>query len=167
MYKSSFLRSIQIPDFSLFLTLYTFRKIYLHEKGQFWPKSDMRRVGQTEAIDIKVKTLFVGEFELVQRRILDTPERPCEEDERFSLTECMLEFVAGRVGCHLDWVGRSKLPHQPPCESLQELKEYSDLLQEMGDFSWATLSRQTGCHGKCQYKEYRFNKVVSDNLIPS
>ena len=133
-------------------------KIYLHERGQFWPTGALEAIGQSNSLDLKIKTIFSGDFTLVQRRILDTPERPCEEDERFSLTECMLEFVARRVGCHLDWVG-SKLPHQPPCESLQELKEYSDLLQEMGDFSWATLTSQTGCHGKCQYKEYSFNKV--------
>ena len=99
-------------------------KIYLHERGQFWPSADMLRLGQTEAVNLKTRTLLEGEFQLVERRILNTPTRPCEEDERFSFTECMMEFLARRVGCHLDWVGTWTLPQYPPCSSLQELRQF-------------------------------------------
>ena len=30
----------------------------------------------------------------------------------------------------------------------------------MKDYSWVKLTRETGCYGKCHYKEYRFNKVT-------
>ena len=60
--------------------------------------------------------------------------------------KCMLEFVAVRVGCHLDLVGTHKVPQFPSCD-------------------WVRLTRETGCYGKCQYKEYKFNKVtVNFNL---
>ena len=119
----------------------------------------MLRLGQTEAVYVKTRTLFVGEFQLVERRILNTPARLCVEEERFSFTECMLEFIARRAGCHLDWVGTFNLPDYPPCQSLQQLEQYSDLLEKVGDFSWARLTKESGCYGKCRYKEYRFNKV--------
>ena len=35
-----------------------------------------------------------------------------------------------------------------------------ELLEEIKDYSWVSLTRQTGCYGKCQYKEYKFNKVT-------
>ena len=39
------------------------------------------------------------------------------------------------------------------------MEKYSNLLEEIKDFSWVRLTRETGCYGKCQYKEYKFNKV--------
>ena len=134
-------------------------KIYLHERGQFWPSPALERLGQSQPVYLKTKTLLVGEFQLVERRILNTPARPCVEEERFSFTECMLEFIARRAGCHLDWVGTFNLPDYPPCQSLQQLEQYSDLLEKVGDFSWARLTKESGCYGKCRYKEYRFSKV--------
>ena len=135
-------------------------KIFLHERGQFWPGVDMTRLGQTESINLKIQTRMDGNFHLVQRKVLNTPARPCEEAESYSFTRCVLEFVASRVGCHLDWVGTFQPPRNPPCRSLKEIEKYSNLLEEIKDFSWVRLTRETGCYGKCQYKEYKFNKVT-------
>ena len=134
-------------------------KIYLHERGQFWPGVNMARLGQTESIYLKTKTRINGDFRLVERRVLNTLARPCQEDESYSFTRCMLEFVAGRVGCHLDWVRTYKLPKTTPCSTLEEIEEYSNLLEEIKDYSWVRLEKETGCYVKCRYKEYKFNKV--------
>ena len=99
-------------------------KIYLHERGQFWPSVSLFRLGQTEAIYVRTDTLYEGNFRLINRRILNTPARPCVEDDTFSFTECMMEFLARRVGCHLDWVGTWTLLQYPPCSSLQELRQF-------------------------------------------
>ena len=109
---------------------------------------------------MKVKTLLVGDFLLIQRSTLNTASRPCEDDESYSFTRCLLEFVARKVGCHLDWASSSRLPQYPLCESLEELLEYSELLEEIKDYSWVRLTRETGCYGKCRYKEYKFSKVT-------
>ena len=146
------------------LSDYTFGyKIFLHERGQFWPSVDMARLGQTESIYVKTKTRITGNFHLVQRKVLNTPARPCEEAESYSFTRCVLEFVAGRVGCHLDLVGTHRLPQYPPCRSLAEIEEYSHLLEQIKDFSWVRLTRETGCYGKCRYKEYKFSKVTLES----
>ena len=139
-------------------------KIYLHERGQFWPGVDMSRLGQTESIYLKIKTRLDGNFQLVQRTVLHRPDRPCEKAENYSFTRCMLEFVADRVGCHLHLVGTHRLLQFPPCRSLQEIEEYSNLLEQIKDYSWVRLTRETGCYGKCRYKEYKFNKVTLSNV---
>ena len=119
----------------------------------------MTRLGQTESIYLKTKASTVGNFHLLERRVLNTPARPCQETESYSFTRCILQFVAGRVGCHLDWVGTQRLPKYPPCRSLEDIAKYSDLLEEIKDYSWVRLTRETGCYRKCHYKEYKFNKV--------
>ena len=134
-------------------------RIYLHERGQFWPSVSLETLGQTKSIYLKTKRSLTGEFQLVRRRILNTPTRPCVEDDTFSFTECLMEYIVKRVGCHLDWVNTLTPPEYPPCQSLQELEKYKDLLEEVGDLSWARLTEESGCHGKCEYKVYRFSKV--------
>ena len=42
---------------------------------------------------------------------------------------------------------------------MKEIENYSDLLEEVNDYSWGKLTRETGCYGKCHYKEYTFTKV--------
>ena len=113
-----------------------------------------------QSIDLKIKTSLVGNFVLVERRVLNTPARPCQEDQSYSFTRCLLEFVAARVGCHLDLAGTHRLPQYPPCKSLAEIEEYSHLLEQIKDFSWVRLTRETSCYGKCRYKEYKFSKVT-------
>ena len=120
----------------------------------------MARLGQTESIHLKTKSRLDGNFQLVERRVLNTPARPCEEAESYSFTSCLLEFVAARVGCHLHLVGTHKLSQYSPCRSLKEIERYSDLLEELKDYSWVRLTRETGCYGKCHYKEYRLNTVT-------
>ena len=134
-------------------------KIYLHERNQFWPGADMFRLGQTQRIYLNIKTLLRGNFKLVKRRTLNTAARPCVEDNSFSFTSCMMEFVARRIGCHLGWVGRYRFPEYPSCKTLMELIKYSELLEMLADLSWVRLTRVTGCHAKCQYQEFRFTKV--------
>ena len=41
------------------------------------------------------------------------------------------------------------------------MEEFSHLLEEINDYSWGRLTRETGCYGKCQYKEYKFSQVTS------
>ena len=98
---------------------------------------------------MKIKTFLSGQFILVERRVLNTPARPCEEAESYSFTLCMLEFVAERVGCHLDLVGTHRLAQYPQCRSVEEIEKYSDLLEEIKDYSWVRLTRETGCTDEC------------------
>ena len=134
-------------------------KVFLHERDQFWPGGDMVRLGQAKAIYVNIRSLTVGEFSVVQRKILNTPAKPCQERDELSFTRCLMEFVARRVGCHLDWLGTFAFPQYPPCQTLEQLKEYSNVLENIKELPWPKLTKETGCIGKCVYKEYHFNKV--------
>ena len=119
----------------------------------------MLRLGQTKGIYLRLRTATFGDFHLTERRILNTPSRPCKEDDSFSFTGCMMEFIARRVGCHLDWSGPLTFAQHPSCDSLDQLESYRDLLENIREFSWDRLTLETGCYGKCSYKEYTFHQV--------
>ena len=133
--------------------------IYLHERDQFWPSWKMERLGQKERIYLSLTSSLSGEFSLVQRRALNTPTRPCQDNEEFSFTRCVMEFITRRVGCHLDWSGPLTFAQYPSCDSLDQLESYRDLLENIREFSWDRLTLETGCYGKCSYKEYTFHQV--------
>ena len=137
-------------------------KIYLHERGQFWPGGDMAGLGQTESIYLNINTLSLGQFQLVRRRTLQSGVRPCQEgEENYSFTRCLFQFLAERVGCHLDWAGGHTITNYPTCRSLADLKIYSQLMEEIVHYSWLRLTRESGCYRKCQHLQYKFNKVHS------
>ena len=120
----------------------------------------MGRLGQPNTVYVNIQTEVVGEFSNVLRRTRNTPATPCVEDGDFSFTRCIMDFVARTVGCHLDWVETYKFPQHPPCETRDQLDRYSHQLERMMDYSWPRLTRETGCYGMCQHKEYKFNKVT-------
>ena len=124
----------------------------------------MLRLGQTAGLNIQTKTFITGQFQLIRRRTLQSKDSPCREEEEeggesYSFTRCLLQFVAGRAGCHLDWVGGHTETNYPTCRSLSQLKIYGDLLEEIAHYSWLRLTRESGCVRKCQYQQYNFVKV--------
>ena len=121
----------------------------------------MERLGQKERIYLNKNSSLSGEFSVVQRRALKTPTRPCQENEEFSFTRCMMEFITRRVGCHLDWSGPLTFAQYPSCDSLDKLENYKDLLEDVRQFSWDRLTQETGCYGKCSYREFHFHQVNS------
>ena len=56
-------------------------------------------------------------------------------------------------------VGTHRLPQYPPCRSVEEIEKYSDILEEIMEFSFVKLTQESGCFVKCHYLEYKFNKV--------
>ena len=141
-------------------------KIFLHERGQFWPGGDMSRLGQTDSLYLNTKTLTFAQFQLIRRRTLQSGVEPCQEEEEgeeegesYSLTRCLLQFVARRGGCHLDWLGGDTKTNYPTCSSLSDLKIYSDTMEEVLHYSWLRLTRESGCFRKCQCQQYNLVKV--------
>ena len=49
---------------------------------------------------------------LLRRRYrINTPNRPCVEDTKYSVLKCTEEFVAKTVGCSSPWIHVEVLPH--------------------------------------------------------
>ena len=139
-------------------------KIYLHERGQFWPALEMERIGQTKSISIPLRTEVKGTFTMVKKTNLDKQSVPCVKDPNYSFTHCMKQYVATTAGCHLDWDdkggGLTGDDHAlGTCMSPDQVQQYSSVLSSISKLSWTQLVNISGCNGKCSYKQYTFEKV--------
>ena len=103
-------------------------KIYLHEKGQFWPGLEMDSIGQTKSIYIPGNTEVWGSFTAAQKINLNKNTAPCVDDHDYSFTNCMKEYVARKAGCHLDWVDKHSNEKMGPCKSWEEVQTYKATL---------------------------------------
>ena len=135
-------------------------KIYLHEKGEFWPGMEMENIGQTKPIYVPTKTEVRGTFKVVQKINLDKESDHCVEDTGYSYTKCMKEYVATTSGCHLDWVEPKYLGIHFPCVTRDQVLGYQNTLTKISKLSWMELVEVTSCHSKCNYREFSFEKVL-------
>ena len=131
----------------------------MHERGQFWPGTEMENIGQTEHIELQLKNEVWGTFTVSQIRKLNKVSDPCEEDEEYSFTECLMEFVANSTGCYLDWGQSFISANYPGCTTLQQIIDMEKLLHKLSQLSWSKLTKTSGCYGKCQYKKFIFTQV--------
>ena len=67
--------------------------IFLHEKGQFWPRSDMNSFGQAEVVTLSPNIEIQLEISIKKIENLKTKETNCIEDENYSLTRCFKDFA--------------------------------------------------------------------------
>ena len=51
--------------------------IYLHERNQFWPGSDMENIGQTPRIDLELNNEMWGTFTTTEVKKLNRAEEQC------------------------------------------------------------------------------------------
>ena len=80
-------------------------KIFLHEKGQFWPGNmEIEAIGSKESIYLDNNMEISGIFKLKQKTLLNRETSPCEIDEDYSFTKCVLLWVAQEAGCHINWI---------------------------------------------------------------
>ena len=67
--------------------------IFIHEKGQFWPRSDMNSYGQTDVVTVSPHTELELELSVKKIENLKKDHTHCIEDENYSLTQCLKEYV--------------------------------------------------------------------------
>ena len=67
--------------------------IFIHEKGQFWPRSDMTSYGQSDMVTISPHTDLHLELEVKKIENLKKDQTHCIEDENYSLTKCLKDYV--------------------------------------------------------------------------
>ena len=71
-------------------------------------------------------------------------EQYCNENDEYSLTECISRFIHNKVGCN---VFDSKTSRA--CTSRKQLLELRDLLLWIKRISAEELQKETGCLYKC------------------
>ena len=148
-----------LPSSSLLTDFTRAYDIYLHERSQFWPGTDMENIGQTEMIEVQLHTEIWGSFTVSLIKKLNKVSDPCEEAEDYSFTECLMEFVVRSTGCYLDWGQTFSSANYPVCTTLQQIISMEKLLHRISKLSWTKLTKITRCYGKCQYKKFTFTQV--------
>ena len=137
-------------------------KIYLHEKGQFWPGLEKEFLGLDNSIFLKLNKELRGSFNMKEKILLNKPSSPCIEDPSYSYTQCMFQFVANMAGCHLDWVTSLSEEH-PRCTSTEQVLTYNENLFFALTTPWMKLAEKSGCHAKCKYKEFIFTEISEES----
>ena len=80
----------------LFYPLNNFRNfyVYIHEKGQFWPR------GKFYPISILPNEYKVLKFQK-KRQVSKKENNNCNDKNEFSFTSCINNFIRNKVGCSL------------------------------------------------------------------
>ena len=98
-------------------------EIFLHDKDQFWPGPDMKRIGISEMLFLKKNTEWTGHYEFSQQSHINKENSPCEEDPRYSFQKCILNWVSETAGCHLSWFS------SPPSDNIKSCDSTEDILR--------------------------------------
>jgi len=146
--------------------------VYLHQKGQFWPRADMAALGQSEKIILEKDTEMEGSFMLSRVRRLHKGSAPCTEETSTSLTSCIKKYLTHQVGCDLDLLGQKRHNEESlteargknqeeaadgkgeACFTNPRLKTLYSLFIWMKRSSWQEVSNTTGCLPRCSHIRY-------------
>ena len=137
-----FLGHIHMADYDQYQFL-SFH-IYIHEKGQFWPKRIFKPV---QKIVVRANELKVIEFYTDKVTKLKDENANCVQEKDYSLTSCLNEYIGRQVGCNLQWFSKSKYPM---CKSNEELNLIRNITLWMKRVSTRTLEETSGCYEKCE-----------------
>ena len=127
-------------------------EVYIHEKGQFWQRSDMHKVGQPDKIVLELDTEMEVSFSQHQKTVRPRTDRKCEEDSSYSFTSCLNSFIKSKTNCRVNWFDDEK---DDDCSD-ENLGEYVNMLIRMKDIPLLRLSEETGCYQKCKIMEYNY-----------
>ena len=118
--------------------------IYIHEKGQFWPKRIFKPV---QKIVVRANELKVIELYTDKVTKLKDENTNCVEAKDYSMTSCLNDFIGRQVGCNLQWFSSSKYPK---CQLNEELYKIRNLTLWMKRVSTKKLEETSGCYEKCE-----------------
>ena len=131
--------------------------IFLHERGQFWPRSDMISYGQQESVTITNNTELQISFSIKKVKKISTEERPCVMDEEYSFTTCLQEYVIKQTNCSLNLFGQES--KKTKICSKKAFDQYYDLLMNIGQDRISKIKQESGCYPKCRVTKYSFEKI--------
>ena len=136
--------------------------IFIHQKGQFWPRSDMGLYGQPDPITVslirssgRLDDLELS-FSVKEISHFNTKENPCDEDKQFSLTACLHEYAIKRSKCKLNIFGKPK--EQKELCTKEGFKLYVETLQFLKQADIHVIEKASGCQRKCMTIEYSYEK---------
>ena len=136
----------------------TQHQIYLHERGQFWPNDNipsLYRRKQRLGLETQIY------FQTIRYSNIQSKDYVCTEDNTFSMTQCLQQYVVSQTGCAIDWFRETNIPN---CRSIEEWEKVQTTLNWLFDASYDELINATGCIQKCSFIKYEIVKVNEQKI---
>ena len=131
--------------------------LFLHERDQFWPRSDMFSFGQSEPVVLPPGTELEVVFKVKEVTMINREEHRCVEDQSYSLTKCLQKYIEEKSNCHINF---AKDKGQERTCSIENFKKYHVLLIRMRQNRISHVVQQSGCYPKCKVVRYSFDTTV-------
>ena len=123
--------------------------VFIHEKGQFWPRPGLISFGQSEVVTVESQEELEITFAVRKVENLKRPGRTCVEEEQ-SLTLCLKNYIRSQLSCEIHWFQAEAASHCSP-ESLQR---YFDVLINLKQAPISEIVAQSGCEPRCKMSQY-------------
>ena len=129
--------------------------IFLHEKGQFWPRTDMMSFGQPESIQLEREKELQIVFSIKEITQLNSEKNPCIENEEYSFTKCLRDFAVRKSNCSISILkgGQDK----EEC-SIEAFENYFSLLTKLKTEQIGKIKKESGCYSKCKVRVFSYSK---------
>ena len=134
--------------------------IFIHEKGQFWPRSNMFSYGQPNKVLVRNEMEIEIVFSSKVSEKMKTKENPCIEDNSYSFTQCIQEFTRKKTKCKF-YVHPIENQSSVNCDEGAFIK-YMELLVRIKQSRITDIQEETGCYPKCQIVQYSYEIVEKD-----
>ena len=123
--------------------------VYLHEKGQFWPRPGMASIGQTEGIRIKKGVELIGQFEYDKVKQLNIDNKYCTNKKEYSFTTCIMDYMEKMTNCRLNWTLANH--SKDNCNKNFNLEKYQAFFDFMKLDDCSSLDRAFASTPKCPH----------------
>ena len=124
--------------------------VFIHERGQFWPRPGLSSFGQSEVITVEAGQELEITFSVKEVEKLARPGRECVEAEDQSLTLCLKNYIRSQLSCDIHWF-EAEADSQCSPDSLQQ---YFDFLINLKQAPTSELVAQSGCSPRCKMTQY-------------
>ena len=121
-------------------------KIFIHERGQFWPRYNMMSFGQPDPLTLSPNKELEISFSINQITKLSKKGKECVEEEEYSFTRCLHDYAISTSNCH---IGEDK----KGCTK-KAFFNYFQILIHMKRHNIASVKRESGCYPKCKHTTY-------------
>ena len=126
--------------------------IFIHEQGQFWPRSGMTPIGQPNSLSLMHNTELNIMFQQKEVHSLSTKKDPCIKKENYSFTQCLQEYVRKETNCEIEFF--SKLKDKTPLCKKKEFDLYFHMLTNLKHDPLSDVQKRSGCYPKCKAVHY-------------
>ena len=137
--------------------------IFLHEKGQFWPRLDMMSFGQPDPIQLEYKKELQIVFSIKEITTFNLEEDRCIDNEEYSFTKCLQDYAVSKTNCSITFM-QNEQQETDSC-SVDAFEKYFTLLTKLKSDQIGKIKKESGCYTKCRVRSFSYK--VKENSIPN